>query len=147
MPNADSAQVKIRKRIWWSLYVRDRQCSASLGLPSRIRDEDCDVAMLGVSDFEEQGSVERPEVFGFGVMEHALYAMEMARLAVFRTSFLPMPARESESADTEFFFLDAPQSARLSLLASRCATPGPRRPNRSGSRKSCGSGATTCRAR
>ena len=45
---------KLRKRIWWSLYVRDRQCSAALGLPTRIRDEDCDIEMLEPSDFEEE---------------------------------------------------------------------------------------------
>jgi len=45
---------KLRKRIWWSLYVRDRQCSVALGLPTRIRDEDCDIEMLELSDFEER---------------------------------------------------------------------------------------------
>jgi hypothetical protein len=47
---------RLRKRIWWSLYVRDRQCSAALGLPTRIRDEDCDIEMLEPSDFEEDHS-------------------------------------------------------------------------------------------
>ena len=47
------ADFRLRKRIWWSLYVRDRQCSAALGLPTRIRDEDCDIEMLEPSDFEE----------------------------------------------------------------------------------------------
>jgi hypothetical protein len=43
---------KLRRRVWWSLYVRERQCAASLGLPHRIRDEDCDCAPLDASDFE-----------------------------------------------------------------------------------------------
>jgi hypothetical protein len=28
---------KLRKRVWWSIYVRERQCAAALGLPHRIR--------------------------------------------------------------------------------------------------------------
>ncbi|KAH7007779.1 fungal-specific transcription factor domain-containing protein [Ilyonectria destructans] len=31
------------KRIWWSIYIRDRHAAAALGRPCRIRDEDCDV--------------------------------------------------------------------------------------------------------
>ena len=28
---------KLRKRVWWAIYVRERQCAAALGLPHRIR--------------------------------------------------------------------------------------------------------------
>jgi hypothetical protein len=28
---------RLRKRVWWSVYVRERQCAAALGLPHRVR--------------------------------------------------------------------------------------------------------------
>lgn len=43
---------RMRRRIWWSIYVRERQVAAALGLPSRIRDEDCDTEPLSASDLE-----------------------------------------------------------------------------------------------
>jgi hypothetical protein len=42
----------LKKRLWWSLYVRERQCAAALGLPSRISDDDCDIPPLQRSDFD-----------------------------------------------------------------------------------------------
>lgn len=41
----------LKKRLWWSIYVREMQCAAGLGLPNRIRDEDCDVGPLEYQDF------------------------------------------------------------------------------------------------
>ncbi|RDL38870.1 uncharacterized protein BP5553_03210 [Venustampulla echinocandica] len=78
------ANGKLRKRIWWSLYVRDRQCSAALGLPTRIRDEDCDIEMLDPSDFEEEDHSAYPRFLGTQKREHILYAIQMAKLAVYR---------------------------------------------------------------
>ncbi|OBT53577.1 hypothetical protein VE04_05984 [Pseudogymnoascus sp. 24MN13] len=72
---------KLRKRIWWSIYVRDRQSSASLGLPSRIRDEDCDIEMLSYADFEEDSDVIIPDFIGTHKSAHGIYAVQMARLA------------------------------------------------------------------
>lgn len=43
---------QLKQRLWWSIYTREQQCAAALGLPSRISDEDCDVAMLLPQDFE-----------------------------------------------------------------------------------------------
>ncbi|CAK7231261.1 hypothetical protein SBRCBS47491_007871 [Sporothrix bragantina] len=43
---------QLKQRLWWSIYTREQQCAAALGLPSRISDEDCDVAPLQVQDFE-----------------------------------------------------------------------------------------------
>lgn len=37
----DQQPARLRRRIWWALYTRDRQCAAALGLPNRIRDEVC----------------------------------------------------------------------------------------------------------
>jgi len=64
--------------------VRDRQSSASLGLPSRIRDEDCDVEMLSPSDLEETEGI-GSDIFGTGEPGHVMYALEMAKLAKLRT--------------------------------------------------------------
>jgi hypothetical protein len=64
--------------------VRDRQCSAALGLPTRIRDEDCDIKMLELSDFEEESSSVYPEFLGSQKKEHILYAIQMAKLAFYR---------------------------------------------------------------
>ncbi|KAJ5358349.1 uncharacterized protein N7496_010762 [Penicillium cataractarum] len=72
---------QVWKRIWWALYVRDQQTSAALGLPSRIRDEDCEVAELDESDFEEDDSTNLSEVFRRPPVAHVNYVIQMARLA------------------------------------------------------------------
>ncbi|KAH8810925.1 putative cutinase transcription factor 1 alpha [Xylogone sp. PMI_703] len=94
LPGMNLQQKKLRKRIWWSIYVRDRQSSASLGLPSRIQDEDCDVETLNYSDFIEEGEVIIPEFLGNYREEHGIYAIQMARLAqllgkILATQFRP----------------------------------------------------------
>jgi len=77
------ADAKLRKRIWWSLYVRDRQCSVALGLPTRIRDEDCDIEMLEPADFEEEDVSAYPSFLGRQKREHILFAIQMAKLTVY----------------------------------------------------------------
>ncbi|KAJ5342324.1 fungal-specific transcription factor domain-containing protein [Penicillium brevicompactum] len=39
------------KRIWWSIYIRDRHTAAAFGRPCRIQDEDCDVETPTAEDF------------------------------------------------------------------------------------------------
>ncbi|KAM0254494.1 hypothetical protein ACHAQJ_006712 [Trichoderma viride] len=76
----DSHNARMRRRIWWSIYVRERQAAASLGLPSRIRDEDCDIEPLSPSDFESQiSSADSP--FGSCQPEHVTYAIKMVEIA------------------------------------------------------------------
>lgn len=41
-----------RRRLWWSLYIRDRLIALGTRRPRRIRDEDFDVAMLTLEDFD-----------------------------------------------------------------------------------------------
>ncbi|KAI1940956.1 hypothetical protein LOZ12_003769 [Ophidiomyces ophidiicola] len=48
----DLKRQKLWKRIWWSTYSRDRLIALGMRRPTRIKDEDCDVPMLLVSDFE-----------------------------------------------------------------------------------------------
>lgn len=63
-----------------SHQVRDQQTSAALGLPSRIRDEDCEVAELEPSDFEEE-STTFSEIFRPPPVAHISYVIGMAHLA------------------------------------------------------------------
>jgi hypothetical protein len=64
-----------------SQQVRDQQTSAALGLPSRIRDEDCEAAELEPSDFEELDTTEFSEVFRKPPTAHVNYVIGMAQLA------------------------------------------------------------------
>ncbi|RGP68538.1 n-terminal binuclear zn cluster-containing dna binding domain-containing [Fusarium sporotrichioides] len=78
---SDPSNARIRKRIWWSIYVRERQSAASLGLPSRIRDDDCDVEPLAVSDLETEVTSPDGSQFGSSKPEHVKYAINMVNLA------------------------------------------------------------------
>ncbi|KAJ9492392.1 hypothetical protein VN97_g842 [Penicillium thymicola] len=72
---------KLWKRIWWALYVRDQQTSAALGLPPRIRDEDCQIADLEAADFEESEPMGPPEILRTPPKVHIPYVIGMAQLA------------------------------------------------------------------
>ncbi|KAJ5761751.1 uncharacterized protein N7511_005133 [Penicillium nucicola] len=72
---------KVWKRVWWALYVRDQQTSAALGLPPRIRDEDCQTAELEASDFEDSEPIEQSEIFRAPPKVHIPYVIGLAQLA------------------------------------------------------------------
>ncbi|PYI13136.1 hypothetical protein BO99DRAFT_427302 [Aspergillus violaceofuscus CBS 115571] len=85
----------LRKRIWWSVYTRDRHTAAAFGQPCRIRDEDCDIEPPTQEDLEfdndyDHSLIPKQEDF------HVLYFMEMSKLASVREShvygpqFLPL---------------------------------------------------------
>ncbi|CUS15333.1 unnamed protein product [Tuber aestivum] len=63
---------RIWRRAWWCLYIRDRQCSSSLGKPVIIRNEDCDVEDLTPDDFADDDDGTPPE--------HIIYIMQQASL-------------------------------------------------------------------
>ncbi|KAI1360508.1 fungal-specific transcription factor domain-containing protein [Xylaria arbuscula] len=44
---------RLWKRIWWTLFTRDRSVAVALGRPCNINLEDCDVEMLTEEDFIE----------------------------------------------------------------------------------------------
>ncbi|KAM0549863.1 hypothetical protein ACHAPJ_009110 [Fusarium lateritium] len=70
----------LRKRIWWSIYTRDRHTAACLGRPCRIRDEDCDVEPLNEDDFYfDDGTNDSliPPQKDY----HVSYVLEMAKVA------------------------------------------------------------------
>ncbi|PNH31795.1 hypothetical protein VD0002_g1682 [Verticillium dahliae] len=77
----DVKRSRLRRRLWWSIYVRERQSAVSLGLPSRIRDEDCDIEPLSPTDLESE--LLTPEVLSLGVYtaEHVVYATKMVEIA------------------------------------------------------------------
>lgn len=43
---------RLRKRIWWYCFMRDRLIAVSMRKPPRIRKDDYDVPMLMLEDFE-----------------------------------------------------------------------------------------------
>ncbi|TPX17885.1 uncharacterized protein E0L32_002986 [Thyridium curvatum] len=43
---------KLRRRIWWSCFIRDRQLALAIRRPARIREEDFNVTMLELNDFD-----------------------------------------------------------------------------------------------
>ena len=48
----DPARQRLWKRIWWSIYMRDRLIALGLRRPTRIENGDFDVSMLTLDDFE-----------------------------------------------------------------------------------------------
>ncbi|KAL1861882.1 hypothetical protein Plec18167_001333 [Paecilomyces lecythidis] len=48
----DLRRQRLWKRIWWSTYTRDRLIALGMRRPMRIKDDDCDVPMLTLDDFE-----------------------------------------------------------------------------------------------
>ncbi|RAH68112.1 fungal specific transcription factor domain-containing protein, partial [Aspergillus aculeatinus CBS 121060] len=92
---------RLWKRIWWALYTRDQQSAAALGLPPRIRDEDCDVAMLAPDDFRETEVLDDTSVFGVQLVGDVEYPVEMAKLArilrtIVATQYSPTPTLASQ---------------------------------------------------
>ncbi|OQV05522.1 Fungal specific transcription factor domain-containing protein [Cladophialophora immunda] len=75
---------RLWKRIWWSLYVRDRHCSVNIGRPMRIRDDDYDVEPLEESDFEDDSAQSAfvSTIYGQTSRIHALYAIAMSKLSM-----------------------------------------------------------------
>lgn len=48
----DPRRQRMWKRIWWSTYTRDRLIALGMRRPMRVKDDDCDVPMLTLDDFE-----------------------------------------------------------------------------------------------
>ncbi|KAK6068274.1 C6 transcription factor [Seiridium cupressi] len=44
-PGISLAEIENRRRVWWTVYTLDRVCSAKLGHPMMIRDEDIDAPL------------------------------------------------------------------------------------------------------
>ncbi|KAF5671935.1 cutinase transcription factor 1 beta [Fusarium denticulatum] len=95
------------KRIWWCLYVRDRQIAISTGTPMVINDEDHDVEELTEQDFTEEG----PETVQYIVSQVKL-SKAMARLYFSHCS----PSRLSLCKDSHVLH-EAMRDIQLTLQA------------------------------
>ncbi|KAJ9152021.1 Cutinase transcription factor 1 (Acyl-CoA dehydrogenase domain-containing protein) [Pleurostoma richardsiae] len=100
---------RLRRRIWWSIYVRERQSAASLGLPSRIRDDDCDIELLTATDLESDEEDLGGMSLGRYGPEHVTYAIKMVEMArllgkVIDLHFVP---RRPPSTPEAVYTLDA----------------------------------------
>ncbi|KAG4034194.1 hypothetical protein MFRU_003g01670 [Monilinia fructicola] len=51
-PKGMDVDHRLRKRVWWSCFMRDRLIALGMRRPTRVKDEDCDVPMLTEDDFE-----------------------------------------------------------------------------------------------
>lgn len=56
----DRPRQRLWKRIWWSIYMRDRLVALGMRRPTRIKNADFDVPMLEVGDFEDAVLPEGP---------------------------------------------------------------------------------------
>lgn len=77
----DPQMARMRRRIWWAVYVRERQSAASLGLPMRIRDEDCDIEPLTLADLQNDEDESPCTSLGSPTPEHLVYPVKMVELA------------------------------------------------------------------
>lgn len=100
----ENKDARMRRRIWWSIYVRERQAAVSLGLPSRIRDEDCDVEPLSAADLEGEelalADASVADVMGFSQPQHVAYIVKMVEIAHLRECCV---SSGDESAANEAF--------------------------------------------
>ncbi|KAG6018570.1 hypothetical protein E4U40_000137 [Claviceps sp. LM458 group G5] len=94
---------RMRRRIWWSIYVRERQVAAAMGLPSRIRDEDCDIEPLSAADLESEAvCVSNEALFGSCQPEHITYTIKMVEVARLLGRVIDLhfaPGKNKASAD------------------------------------------------
>jgi hypothetical protein len=50
--NMDMKRQALWKRVWWCCFMRDRLIALGMRRPTRIKNEDCDVPMLSLNDFQ-----------------------------------------------------------------------------------------------
>ncbi|KAF2797473.1 hypothetical protein K505DRAFT_415012 [Melanomma pulvis-pyrius CBS 109.77] len=117
----ESPTAKLRRRLWWSIYVRERQCGSALGLPNRIRDEDCDIERLSRSDFEFAFDASTSAVDAHRYTTYSIGMMELAHTlgAIVDAGYLPNRSYTSASRSQlrEMLFkwkMDLPLEMQLS---------------------------------
>jgi hypothetical protein len=95
----DEKSSQLKRRLWWAIYVRERQCGSALGLPNRIRDEDCDIAPLTNADFT---SAFRQPAPAHTIQRSTEYILGMTQLAVFLGHIVDagyLPGRTLKTSD------------------------------------------------
>ncbi|KAK2865033.1 hypothetical protein FQN49_003979 [Arthroderma sp. PD_2] len=85
--NMNPKRQRLWKRIWWSTYTRDRLIALGMRRPTRIKDEDCDVPLLTVDDFElAPFSTEVLQVIGDCELTHNVgYQKDLAMMFIEKT--------------------------------------------------------------
>ncbi|OJD16511.1 hypothetical protein AJ78_03324 [Emergomyces pasteurianus Ep9510] len=80
----DPRRQKLWKRVWWSTYTRDRLIALGMRRPTRIKDEDCDVPMLTLDDFDINPlSAEALQIVGDCELAHNIdYQRQLATMFV-----------------------------------------------------------------
>jgi hypothetical protein len=78
--DGEETLLRLKRRLWWAIYVRERQCGSALGLPNRIRDEDCDILPLTSSDFT---SAFASSTSATDSQRYTAYAIGMTQLATY----------------------------------------------------------------
>lgn len=102
LPVSSSSQAKLRRRIWWSIFIRECQCSASLGLPLRIHDEDCDIEPLQLTDMESPSNAEQQLQSDAPPQQPTAemsYSVEMAKLARLLSQIIDLEYRPHRTTD------------------------------------------------
>ena len=80
----DVRRQRMWKRIWWSTYTRDRLIALGMRRPMRVKDDDCDVPMLTMDDFEfHQFSPEIVSMVGDSeILQNVKHQRELASMFI-----------------------------------------------------------------
>ncbi|ANB14539.1 Asg1p [Sugiyamaella lignohabitans] len=77
--NVPDIEKRMCKRIWWSLFARDRSTACAMGRPVMINLDDSDVPMIELEDFDES-EPDKPSPYPIN-REHALYFIAHVKLS------------------------------------------------------------------
>ncbi|KAH7128999.1 fungal-specific transcription factor domain-containing protein [Dactylonectria macrodidyma] len=72
--------MSIWRRIWWSIYIRDRHGAAALDRPPRIRDEDCDIEPATENDLLVDLTIDN-ELLPEQKPHHISYFLQLVKLS------------------------------------------------------------------
>ncbi|OAA80244.1 Transcription factor [Akanthomyces lecanii RCEF 1005] len=92
-------QKKLARRVWWSVYMHEKQTAATLGLPQRVRDEDCDVENLEAGDFEHAFSTSRPQEEKQDSIDYTLRITQLSKFLGKIVDVVYSPHRTSTEAE------------------------------------------------
>jgi hypothetical protein len=69
---------RLLRRIWWTLYTRDRAVAAAFGRPTHVDMDDCTIGSLTLQDFK--GGTDCSDRFHGDADEDALFFIEYVNL-------------------------------------------------------------------
>ncbi|KAF5491524.1 Cutinase transcription factor 1 beta [Colletotrichum siamense] len=124
----DNPEIKLRRRLWWCCYVRDKILALGMSKPSRIKDEDHSTSMLSIHDMDLETLKTERTIFGriqLGPYDH-VEMVESAELCVEKTRLSMLMHRTlqlQQSAGNSYQFL-----VRSSLCLSGYGSPAFRHP-------------------